>query len=121
MSDDNKFTIPTQRERDEETLQRMQQANGGTLERDAFGILKLVTPITPRAEEASEDAPAAAAEGARRPDARFCAGRGLRADGVVQTGARAAVPLGDGCWRADARRTRPARVRRFRAVVRRAA
>ncbi|HKC40733.1 MAG TPA: hypothetical protein VKC15_14410 [Gemmatimonadales bacterium] len=50
MSDDNKFTIPTQRERDEETLQRMQQANGGTLERDAFGILKLVTPITPRAE-----------------------------------------------------------------------
>jgi hypothetical protein len=49
MSDDDK-SIPTSRERDEEFLRRMAEAGGGVLERDALGILKLVHPVTPRAE-----------------------------------------------------------------------
>jgi hypothetical protein len=50
MSDDNKITLPTQREAAEETLRKMQEVNGGRLERDEFGILKLRYPITRRAE-----------------------------------------------------------------------
>jgi len=37
--------LPTARERGEEFLAEMQQANGGTLERDELGILKLVHPV----------------------------------------------------------------------------
>jgi hypothetical protein len=50
MSDNDETTIPTSRERDEEFLRRMAEAGGGVLERDALGILKLVHPLTPRAE-----------------------------------------------------------------------
>jgi hypothetical protein len=51
MSDDDiKFTIQTARERDEEALRRMAEANGGTLERDPWGILKLVHPMPRRGE-----------------------------------------------------------------------